>query len=189
MVMFVGPQVPFSKIFNGFQLNLVMAEKLCVFCAQMLFMISVIFSKQIMVIYRTALIGCRSQWPRGLRHQLGRATTQAVGRWLSTAAARVQTRVYSCGICGRQSGAGARFIRVLRFPPPIFIPPTSPQSLSPIIRGWYNRPVMAAVPKVTLHKFKKRQELSSLDRTLGSWSSNPIRGMEVCLRLFCVCVR
>jgi hypothetical protein len=29
----------------------------------------------------------------------------------------------------------------LRFPLPIFIPPISPQSPSPIIRGWYNRPV------------------------------------------------
>jgi hypothetical protein len=30
---------------------------------------------------------------------------------------------------------------------PIFIPLISPQSPSPIIRGWYNRPVVAAVPK------------------------------------------
>jgi hypothetical protein len=41
------------------------------------------------------------------------------------------------------------------FPWPIFIPPTSPQSPSPIIRGWYNRPVVAAVPKVPPHKLKK----------------------------------
>jgi hypothetical protein len=53
-----------------------------------------------------------------------------------------------CGICGGQSGAGAGFHQVLRFPLPIFIPPISPQSPSPIIRGWYNRPVVAAVPKV-----------------------------------------
>jgi hypothetical protein len=33
---------------------------------------------------------------------------------------------------------GVGFLRVLRFPLPIFIPPISPQSLSPIIRGWYN---------------------------------------------------
>jgi hypothetical protein len=32
------------------------------------------------------------------------------------------------------------------FPLPIFIPPISPQSPSSIIRGWYNRPVVAAVP-------------------------------------------
>jgi predicted sugar kinase len=36
--------------------------------------------------------------------------------------------------------------------------PISPQSPSPIIRGWYNRPVVAAVPKVPPHKFKKKKE-------------------------------
>jgi hypothetical protein len=76
----------------------------------------------------------------------GRAIAQAVSRWLSTAAARVRARVWSCGICGGQSGAGAGFLRVLRFPLPIFIPPISPQSPSSIIWGLYNRPVVAAVP-------------------------------------------
>jgi hypothetical protein len=75
----------------------------------------------------------------------GRAVAQAVSRWLPTAAARVRSRVWSSGICGRQSGAGAGFLRVLRFPLPIFIPPTVPQSPSPIIWGWYNRPEVAAV--------------------------------------------
>jgi hypothetical protein len=51
-------------------------------------------------------------------------------RWLPTAAARVQSRVWSSGICGGQSGAGAGFLRVLRFPLP-FIPPNSPSSQSP----------------------------------------------------------
>jgi hypothetical protein len=41
---------------------------------------------------------------------------------------------------------------------PIFIPPISPQSPSPIIRGWYNRPVVAAVPKVPPHKLKKKKQ-------------------------------
>jgi hypothetical protein len=76
----------------------------------------------------------------------GRAIAQAVSRWLPTAAARVRARVWSCGICGGQSGARAGFLRVLRFPLPIFIPPISPQSPSSIIWGWYNRPVVAAVP-------------------------------------------
>jgi hypothetical protein len=57
---------------------------------------------------------------------------------------------------GGQSGLGAGFLRVLRFPLPIFIPPISPQSPPSIIRGWYNRPVVAAVPKVPLHKLKKK---------------------------------
>jgi hypothetical protein len=37
----------------------------------------------------------------------------------------------------------------------MFIPPISLKSPSPIIRGWYNRPVVAAVPKVPPHKLKK----------------------------------
>jgi hypothetical protein len=50
-----------------------------------------------------------------------RAIAQAVSRWLPTAAARVRARVWSCGICGGQRGAGARFLLVLRFPLPIRI--------------------------------------------------------------------
>jgi hypothetical protein len=44
------------------------------------------------------------------------------------------------------SGAGAGFLRVLRFPLPIFIPPIAPQSPSSIIWGLYNRLEVAAVP-------------------------------------------
>jgi hypothetical protein len=61
----------------------------------------------------------------------GRAIAQAVSRSLPTAAARVRARVWSNGICGGPSGAGAGFLRVLRFPLPIFIPPNSPSSQSP----------------------------------------------------------
>jgi hypothetical protein len=75
-----------------------------------------------------------------------RAIAQAVSRWLPTAAARVRVRDWSCGICGGQSGAGAGFLPVLRFPLPNFIPPTAPQSPSSIIWGLYNRPEMTAVP-------------------------------------------
>jgi hypothetical protein len=53
------------------------------------------------------------------------------------AAARVQSRAWSSGICGGESGAGAGFLRVLQFPLP-FIPPNSPSSQS---RGAGNRPV------------------------------------------------
>jgi hypothetical protein len=55
-------------------------------------------------------------------------------------AVRVQAQVISRGICGEQSGAEAGFLRVLRFPLPIFIPSIAPHSPSSIIRGWYNRP-------------------------------------------------
>jgi hypothetical protein len=57
----------------------------------------------------------------------GRAVAQAVSRWLPTAAARVRFRT-ACGVCGGQSGTGAGFLRVLRFPLPIIIPPISPSS-------------------------------------------------------------
>jgi hypothetical protein len=56
----------------------------------------------------------------------GRAIAQAVSRWFPTTAARVRSQVRSCGICGGQSGTGAGFLRVLRFPMPILIPPTAP---------------------------------------------------------------
>jgi hypothetical protein len=61
-----------------------------------------------------------------LRGTTGRAIAQAVSRWLSTAAARVRSQIRACGICGGQSGTGAGFLRVLRFPLPILIPPTAP---------------------------------------------------------------
>jgi hypothetical protein len=62
---------------------------------------------------------------------LGHAIAQVVSRWLPTASTRVRARVWSSEICGVQSGAGADFLRVFRFPLPIFIPPTSPSSQSP----------------------------------------------------------
>jgi hypothetical protein len=65
-----------------------------------------------------------------LCNSIGRAIAEAVSHWLPTAAARVQSRVWSSGIRGGQSGAGAGFLRVLRFPLP-FIPPNSPSSQSP----------------------------------------------------------
>jgi hypothetical protein len=52
-----------------------------------------------------------------------------------SAADRVRSQVRSCGICGGESGTGADFIRVFRFPLPFLILPTAPH-LSSIIRGW-----------------------------------------------------
>jgi hypothetical protein len=57
---------------------------------------------------------------------LGRATAQAVSHWLPTAAARVRTRIRTCGICGGQSDTGVGFLRILQFPLPIIIPPIAP---------------------------------------------------------------
>jgi hypothetical protein len=56
----------------------------------------------------------------------GRAIAQAVSRRLPIAAARVRSQVSSCGMCGGQSGTEAGFLRVLRCPMPILIPPTAP---------------------------------------------------------------
>jgi hypothetical protein len=58
---------------------------------------------------------------------VGRAVAQAVSRWLPTATARICVRA-ACGVCGGQSGTGAGFLRVLRFPLPIVIPRISPSS-------------------------------------------------------------
>jgi hypothetical protein len=70
----------------------------------------------------------------------GRAIAQAVSSRLPTSAARLRAQVKSCGICGERSGTEVCFLRVLRFPLPILIPPTAPH-LSSIIRDWYNRPI------------------------------------------------
>jgi hypothetical protein len=62
--------------------------------------------------------------------------TQVAHKWKQNDVATI--RPFPC--------AGAGFLRVLRFPLPISIPPISPQSPSSVIWGWYNRPVEAAVP-------------------------------------------
>jgi hypothetical protein len=49
---------------------------------------------------------------------VGRAIAQAVSRWLPTAAVRGSKPGRYMGFCGGQSGAGAGFLRVLRFPLP-----------------------------------------------------------------------
>jgi hypothetical protein len=76
----------------------------------------------------------------------GRALAQAVSFLLLTAAGRFRAQVKSCGVCSGQSSTGAGFLRVLRFPLPVLIPPNAPHSLS-IIRGWYNRPISGRCTK------------------------------------------
>jgi hypothetical protein len=113
----------------------------------------------------------------------GRAIAQAVIRRLSSAAAWLRALVRSCWICRRQSGIGAGFLRVLRFPLPIFIPPTAPHASS-ITRGWYNRPVSGRSTKWTqshLTSRKKKRDpgvwgysratLSLVDINTEIWSS------------------
>jgi hypothetical protein len=66
----------------------------------------------------------------------GRAIAQAFSFRHPTAAARVRVRVRSRGISIAQSGTGAGFLRVHRFPLQIRIPPIAPQLSSSIIWGW-----------------------------------------------------
>jgi hypothetical protein len=101
----------------------------------------------IMSCFQLQLLYCKANWQDDVKGlNLGRAIAQAVSHWFPTAAARVRARVWSCAICGGQSGAGVGFLRVLRFPLPVFIPPIAPQSPSSVIWGWYIRSVEAAVP-------------------------------------------
>jgi hypothetical protein len=79
----------------------------------------------------------------------GRAVAQAVSRRLLTAAARVRSQISLCGICGGLRDTGAGFLRVLRFPLIILIPPTAPHSSLSIIRCWYNRPISGRRTKWT----------------------------------------
>jgi hypothetical protein len=83
-----------------------------------------------------------------VRSTLGHAVVELVSRRFPTTAARVRARVRSCGISDGQSGTGAGFLRVLRFPLPILIPPTATHSSS-IIRGWYKWPISGRRTKWT----------------------------------------
>jgi ribosomal protein L37AE/L43A len=44
---------------------------------------------------------------REILKNMGRATAQEVSCWLPNSATRVRSRVWSCGICGGQSGTGS----------------------------------------------------------------------------------
>jgi hypothetical protein len=93
-----------------------------------------IFEENVLKIKRNTKRNCLIILSTLVSRRLGRAIAQAVSRWLATAAARVRSRVWSSGICGGQSSAGAGFIRVLPFPLPVLIPPTAPH-WSSIIRA------------------------------------------------------
>jgi hypothetical protein len=77
-----------------------------------------------------------------------------------------------------QSGAGAGFLRVLRFPLPIFIPPIAPQSPSSIIWCWYNRPVAAAVPSgLSLTPLRIIINNNNMQNNVGLLA-NPVTGLD-----------
>jgi hypothetical protein len=101
------------------------------------------------------------------------ATAQAVSRRLPTAVAWVRSQVWSCGICGGQSGTGPGFRRVLRFPLPILIPPTVPQSWSPIIWGWYNRPNSGRSTKS--HAMRRKNTVHPGGNTMVVWGGEAVK--------------
>jgi hypothetical protein len=106
---------------------------------------------------------------------MGRVITQAASRWLATAAARVRARVWSSGICGGESGAGAGFLLVFWFPLPIFIPLNSPSSPSlgagTICQKW---PTCRMDPVWTPHPTMriKKKNIQTKDSSLLSRQSN-----------------
>jgi hypothetical protein len=86
-----------------------------------------------------------------------RAIAQVVSRRLPTAAARVQTRVWSCvGFCDGQKW------RWGRFSPRTSVSPANPHSICfstmifTVTRGWHNRPGVAAVPIASQTELKKK---------------------------------
>jgi hypothetical protein len=86
---------------------------------------------------------------------------QAVSRRLPTATAQVRAQIRSCGICGRQSDTGAGFLRVLRFPLPILIPPTAPQSSSSSSSGAGTIGKLVADVRSELSRTPPQQETSN----------------------------
>jgi hypothetical protein len=90
---------------------------------------------------------------------------------LPTAVARVRAQIRLCVIFGGQCGSGAGFLRVLRFPLSILIPPTAPHSSS-IIRAGTIGQLAADVPSglslTPLQETKKNLALHCIREILGS---------------------
>jgi hypothetical protein len=95
----------------------------CCFLRLVCYCVRVRFDGRVLISSMTNGI-CRSLWR--VRLETWPCRSSAVRHWLPTAAARVRIRA-ACGVCGGQTGTGAGFLRVLRFPLPI-IPPISPLS-------------------------------------------------------------
>jgi hypothetical protein len=69
---------------------------------------------------------------------------RASSRRVPTARAQVESHIRSCAIYGRQNGTGTVFLRELRFPLTMLIPPTASHSSS-VILGRYARALFADI--------------------------------------------
>jgi hypothetical protein len=100
-----------------------------------------------------------------IRHKVnvkyGPCHSSAVSSRLPTAAARVQFQVRLCGICSGQSGTGAGFLRVLRFPLPILVPPNAPYSSGKGTVALLVADVPSGLSVTPPHKIKKQKLMLS----------------------------
>jgi hypothetical protein len=71
-------------------------------------------------------------------------------------------------------GTEAGFLRVLRFPLSIIIPPTAPHPSSTISQGWYNRPISSQLIKWTQsHPTRRNKNISrTCIRSWERWTSH-----------------
>jgi hypothetical protein len=100
------------------------------------------------------------------------ATAEAVCRRFPTAVARLRSQVRPGEIRGRRSGIGADFLRVLRFPLPVLIPPNAPYSS--IIWCWYNWPISGGRTRRTQSRVTPQKKNTDVHPTLAGQSTlNP----------------
>jgi hypothetical protein len=93
----------------------------------------------------------------------GRAIAQAVSRRLPTAAARVQTRIWSCGILWWTKVAlGQVFSENFGLPCHLHSICFSTMIFT-VTRGWHNRPGVAAVPIASQTRIKKKKKKPRLN--------------------------
>jgi hypothetical protein len=88
-------------------------------CAQMMKLVTVRFSPVSCYAFPLHDVVSNSMYMDKLTTTTSRAAGQAISLWLPTEAARVRAQGKSCGICSGQSGIGAGFRRVFRFPLPV----------------------------------------------------------------------
>jgi hypothetical protein len=119
------------------------------------------------------------QFPNWLTYSVthARAIAQAVSRWLPTAVVRgSKPDLVMWDVVG-QSGAGAGFLRVPRFPlQSSFAPPMTPQSPSCIIRDMHNRPMWPQCWDLQGPRGPEQRDLRNLN--LGDLKKGPNGGVS-----------